>query len=65
LYLPEVEAEFEDSEDEHDEHACHDRELDRRCSALAVDPTAPAAGIREPRADVEWVRGSLEHWGAV
>jgi len=27
--------------------------------------TAPAAGIREPRADVEWVRGSLEHWGAV
>ena len=49
----------------HEEEGGDDGELDRRGSALAVDPTAPGAGMREPRAAVERVRGSLEHWRAL
>ena len=50
------------AEDQHEEERGDDGELDRRRSALAVDPAAPVAGMREPRAAVERVRGSLEHW---
>jgi hypothetical protein len=45
LYLPEVEAEFEDSEDEHDEHACHDRELDRRRPILLPESRAHLSAV--------------------
>ena len=61
----EREPEIDDREDQTEEEGGDDGELDRRGSALTVDPTAPGAGMREPRAAVERLRGSLEHGGAL